>query len=224
MIKTPWQRIREGLRERGWRAAVLHVADRLLHRLHASCGVVCYRFLSQPLLAHARLPARRGQHFVFRLLQTPEPVLIALGRPDAVLVHRFAQGAQCLLGTREQALSGCIWFVQQRYSEDEVQVDYVLPTDCVWDFDVYVAPEERLGFLFARQWDALDALLRPMGLRHSISRVNVQNRHSLASHQSLGARDVGWALFVCLFGGQLMLSCLPPFVAFGGRPQLQMHS
>jgi hypothetical protein len=224
VMKTQWQAIQEGIRERGWPAAALYGLDRFLRRLHGSCGLVCYRFLAQPLRAEARLPARRGQQFAFRLLQSPEPVLAELGRPGAVIARRFAQGAQCLLGTRAQALAGCIWFVQQRYREDEVRVDYVLPADCVWDFDVYVAPAERLGFLFARQWDVLDALLRPMGLRHSISRVNLQNPHSLASHRGAGARDVGWALFVCLFGRQLMLSSLAPYVGFGGRPALQMRA
>lgn len=212
------------MRERGWRAALLHGADRLLRCLHGSWGVVGYRFLAQPLRTQARVPARRAQAFAFRVLQSPEPALAALGRPDAVLAQRFAQGAQCLLGTRDGALAGCIWFVRQRYCEDEVRVDYLLPADCVWDFDVYVAAPERLGFLFARQWDALDALLRPQGLRHSLSRVNVQNRHSLASHRSLGARDVGWAVFVRLGARQLMLSSVSPYVALGGRPALRMRA
>lgn len=224
----PWHqpvlRLRRGLRERGLLVALLYGADRLLRGVHASCGVVGYRFLSQPLLAQARLPPQRGQQFAFRLLQAPEPTLDALGRPDAVLVRRFAAGAQCLLATRAQALSGCIWFTHQAHAEDEVRVDYVLPADCVWDFDVYVAPPERLGFLFARQWDVLDALLRPQGVRHSISRVNLQNRHSLQSHRSGGAQDQGWAVFVMLGAWQLMLSSLPPYLAWGGRPQLQMRA
>jgi hypothetical protein len=223
MTQTPWQRLKQAIRERGWPGLALHVADRCLRRLHTASGLVCYRFLVQPLRAQARLPVRRGQHFAFRLLQRPEPVLAALGRPEAVLAQRFAQGAQCLLATREQALAGCIWFVHGRYREDELQVDYLLPPDCVWDFDVFVAPQERLGFLFARQWDALDARLRPLGTRYSISRVNALNRHSLASHRSLGACAMGWAVFLCLGRWRLMLSSLPPYLGLGGRPCLRMR-
>jgi hypothetical protein len=154
-----------------------------------------------------------------------DPALAVLGRPSAVLAERFAQGAQCLLATREQALVGCIWCVRGVYREDEVRVDYVLPPtgDCVWDFDVFVAPGERLGFLFARQWDVFDAGLRAQGLRYSISRINAFNQRSLASHRALGARDCGWALFVCLGPAQLMLSDQAPYVALGGRPRLQIH-
>ncbi len=220
--------MRQAVQELGWRAAVLHAADLLLRRLHAGSGVVCYRFLAQPLRTQPRLPAGRARHFSFRLLHTPqmdtERVLHSLGRPAAVIAARFAQGAQCLLATREGRLAGCIWFAAGMYAEDEVAVDYVLPARCVWDFDVYVAPAERLGFLFAGQWDALDALLLARGLRCSLSRVNALNRHSLASHRSLGAVDRGWALFVRLGASQLMLSGLAPYVAWGGRPRLRMRA
>lgn len=221
-MQTFWRRLRQLIRELGWPGAALYAADRLLRRLRPHDGLVYYRFLAQPLAGMARLPEGRGRCYAFRLLQGQDPALDALPRPPAVLDARFAQGAQCLLASRDQALAGCIWFVCGTYHEDEVRVDYVLPNDgsCIWDFDVFVAPPERLGFLFARQWDVLDALLRPRGVRHSLCRINGLNRHSLASHRHLGARDCGWALFVCLGGAQLMLSDLPPYVALGGRPQL----
>jgi hypothetical protein len=186
---------------------------------------VYYRFLSQPLQDKPRLPPGRGQQFAFRWLQAMDPALTVLGRPAPVLAERFAQGAQCLLATRAQALVGCIWCVRSVYREDEVRVDYVLPPagDCVWDFDVFVAPLERLGYLFARQWDVFDAALWPQGVRYSISRINAFNQRSLASHRALGARDCGWALFVCLGAAQLMLSDQAPYVRLGGRPRLQIH-
>lgn len=222
MRLTSWNQWQQALRERGWGGTVLHALHRLLQRVHAGSGLVCYRFLAQPLRPLARLPAGRGQAHAFRLLRQAEPVLATLGRPPAVIARRFAEGAHCLLATRGQALAGCIWFVPQRYREDEVRVDYLLPPHCVWDFDVYVAPSERLGPLFARQWDVLDAVLLPAGVRHSLSRVQLANRHSLRSHRSLGASDCGWALFVRLGSAQLMVSSLWPYVALGGRPCLRM--
>jgi hypothetical protein len=223
MTHTLWQRIRHAFRERGGLGMALLVLDRLLRCLPVPSGLWCYRFLAQPMRAQARLAPRRGQLFAFDLLHSARPVLAALGRPQAVLEQRFAQGAQCLVALREAELAGCIWFVHGCYREDEVRVDYLLPPDCVWDFDVFVAPRERLGFLFARQWDALDALLHPKGTRYSISRVNALNHHSLASHRSLGALDRGWAVFICLGSAQLMLSSLPPHVGLGGRPCLRLR-
>ncbi len=220
-----WHRLRTLVRELGVTTAMVYLLDRLLRGIHPGSHISYYRFVAQPLRQTPRLPAHRGKGFAFGLLQEVAPVLAALGRPAQVLAARFAQGAQCLVASKGQDLAGCIWFVPGVYHEDEVRVDYVLPAtgECVWDFDVFVAPSERLGFLFARQWDAFDALLYPLGVRYSVSRINAFNQRSLASHLGLGARDCGWALFVCLGRLQWMLSSLPPYVALGGRPQLRFR-
>jgi hypothetical protein len=218
-----WQRLHGLVRELGPGAAFFYGCDRLLRRLHPRFGIYYYRFVAQALAAQPRLPAHRGQAFTFRLLTAVEPVLDSLDRPCVVLHERFKQGAQCLLATQKQVLVGCIWFARAAYAEDEVRVDYVLPgEDCVWDFDVYVAPAQRLGYLFAKQWDAFDALLKPQGVRYTVSRINGFNQRSLASHRSLGALDCGRALFISLGPWQAMVSDRRPYVALGGRPQLTM--
>ena len=215
-------RIQRLVNELGASTAFLYLCDRLLRRVNAHCGLRYYRFLAQPLASEPRLPPARGQSFSFRLLTDMESLLDSLDRPQAVMRNRFAQGAQCLLATKNEVLAGCIWFVRGAYAEDEVRVDYLLPMsgDCVWDFDVYVAEAQRLGYLFARQWDAFDALLKPQGVRYTVSRINAFNQRSMASHRSLGAHDCGRALFICLGPLQAMVSDRRPYVALGGRPKL----
>lgn len=210
------------IRELGTRTALLYLLDRALRRFSHRCGFFFYQFLAQPVRERPRLPTARGRAYSFRLIQTADPALNVLGRPSAVISQRFSQGAQCLMTTRGDELVGCIWFVHRTYIEDEVRVDYVLPANgaCVWDFDVFVAPSERLGFLFAKQWDAFDALLKPQGVRYTISRINAFNQRSMASHRSLGAEKCGWALFLCLGSFQWMLSNRYPYIALGGRPRL----
>lgn len=212
------------IRELGALAALLYVLDRFLRRVSSQSGFSYYLFVAQPLADKPRLPPTRGKAFTFRLLQGYEPILDSLDRPTGVLLQRFAQGAQCLLATKNEALVGCIWFVRGAYAEDEVNVDYLLPSSgqCVWDFDVFVAESERLGFLFAKQWDAFDALLKPQGIRHTVSRINAFNQRSVASHRAIGAKDCGSALFLRLGRLQWMLSSQPPFIAFGGRPKLHI--
>lgn len=204
--------------------AFLYLCDRLLRRISPHFGLNYYRFLAQPIASEPRLPPARGKSFCFHLLTGMEPLLDKLDRPRAVLCERFAQGAQCLLATKDEAVAGCIWFVRDAYAEDEVRVDYLLPPsgDCVWDFDVYVAEAQRLGYLFARQWDAFNALLMPQGIRYTVSRINAFNQRSMASHRSLGAHDCGRALFICLGSLQAMLSDRRPYVALGGRPKLHI--
>lgn len=224
MMSSAWLRVRLLFRELGGLTACLYVMDRLLRRLNRHCGLNYYYFVAQPLADHPRLPPTRAKAFSFRLLQTPEPALDRLGRPPAAIRERFAQGAQCLMATRNNMLVGCIWFIRGAYAEDEVRVDYVLPQDgsCIWDFDVFVAESERLGFLFAKQWDVFDALLRPQGVRYTVSRINAFNQRSITSHRSLGARGCGWALFFRIGPLQWMLSDQRPFVALGGRPTLNV--
>ena len=218
------QRVCRLVSELGTLTAFLYLLDRLLRLISRQWGIFLYHFVAQPLAERPRLPPTRGKAFSLRLLQDYEPILASLDRPEAVLRQRFDQGAQCLLATKNEALVGCIWFVHNAYAEDEVHVDYVLPQggQCVWDFDVFVAEPERLGFLFAKQWDAFDALLRPLGVRYTVSRINGFNQRSIASHRALGAQDCGWALFLRLGSLQWMLSNQRPFIAFGGRPKLNI--
>ncbi len=222
MMTSTWQRLTTLVRELGAKTASLYLLDRALRRVNHRCGFFFYQFWAQPVHDRPRLPLARGRAYSFRLIQAMDPALSDLGRPLTVISRRFSQGAQCLMTTKGDALVGCIWFVHHTYIEDEVRVDYVLPKDgaCVWDFDVFVAPPERLGFLFAKQWDAFDALLKPQGVRYTISRINAFNQRSIASHRSLGAEKCGWALFLCLGSFQWMMSNQHPFVAFGGRPRL----
>ena len=224
MMLSVWQRLNFLVRELGVSTALLYLLDRLFRRISSTCGLYYYLFVAQPLAAQPRLPPTRGKSFTFRLLQAPEPVLNRLDRPTAVINERFIQGAQCLVATKNDLLVGCIWFIRGAYLEDEVRVDYLLPPDshCVWDFDVFVAESERLGFLFAKQWDAFDALLKPQGIRYTVSRINAFNQRSIASHRSLGAKDCGRALFLRLGQFQWMLSSQRPFIAFGGRPELHI--
>lgn len=224
MMPTAWQRFRLLVQELGASTAFLCLVDRFLRRISSSCGLYYYHFVAQPLTDQPRLPSTRGKAFSFRLLQTPEPVLDSLGRPLAVIRERFIQGAQCLMATKNEVLVGCIWFVRGAYAEDEVRVDYLMPQDgrCVWDFDVFVTESERLGFLFVKQWDAFDALLKPQGVRYTVSRISAFNQRSIASHRSLGAQDCGRALFLRLGSFQWMLSNQRPFLSFGGRPKLHI--
>jgi hypothetical protein len=223
-MRSIWVRLWRLTRELGLLAMTLYLVDRLMRGINANSGLFYYYFVAQPLAREARLPPSRGKALVFRTLSSPESILDGLNRPSEVILKRFAQGSQCLIATKKEALVGCIWFVRRGYGEDEVNVDYELPKNgsCVWDFDVFVAESERMGFLFAKQWDVFDAMLRPEGVHYTVSRINAFNQRSIASHRSLGARDCGRALFLKLGAVQLMFASEKPFVAIGGRPALRI--
>ena len=124
MMPAVRQRFRLLLQELGVATAFLYLVDRSLRRISSKCGFHYYHFVAQPLADQPRLPRTRGKAFAFRLLLKPESVLDSLDRPPAVIHERFAQGAQCLIATRNEALAGFIWFVRDAYAEDEVRVNY----------------------------------------------------------------------------------------------------
>jgi len=219
-----WRRFRLLVSELGAATTLLYFLDRALRKINSRSGFFYYLFVAQPLADKPRLTPARGKAFTFRVLAAPDPVLNSLNRPASVIQDRFSQGARCLVATKNEALVGCIWYVQHAYAEDEVDADYVLPTDdcCVWDFDVFVAESERLGFLFAKLWDQFDLLLKPQAVGFTVSRINAFNQRSVASHCSLGARVCGRALFLRLGPLQLMIASERPFFAIGGRPLLNV--
>ena len=99
-------------------------------------------------------------------------------------------------------------------SSSSTELPPTLPSaaSAAWDFDVYVAPAYRLSRAFGRLWDAANEELRSEGVRWCHSRISAFNLSSIAVHEKLGARQVGWAGFLCLGGFQLMVSSLKPWV------------
>lgn len=219
MKPSLWGRFRTTYRQLGFARTMTYTADRLLRALSPAYGLYLYQFVAQPLADRPRLPPTRGKAFSFRLLDAPEPLLDALGRPAAVIAQRFAQGTRCLAALKEERLVGCIWFARKHFMEDEVRIDYQLPPDgsCVWDFDVFVTESERAGFLFPKLWDAFDGQLKADGVILTLSRINSLNQHSLASHRRLGASDCGWAMILRLKSFELMVSDLAPYLTAGTR-------
>jgi hypothetical protein len=225
-MSSACQRIFGLIRDLGVSTTLLFLSDLLLRRISRNSGFSYYRFFAQALADQPRLPPRRGAGLKFQILEKSDVVPDELNRSPSVAKSRFAQGAQCLITKKDNVAVGCIWFISVAYTEDEVGVDYVLPTDgsCVWDFDVFIAESERHGFLFAKQWDAFDAFLKPQGICFTLSRINAFNLRSLASHRRLGARDFGWALFLRLGSFQWMLCSQRPFIHFGPQPQIHFRS
>ncbi|MDA5193595.1 GNAT family N-acetyltransferase [Govanella unica] len=199
-----------------------------------------------------QLLARRGWGGYSRYLLTAQPVPVAPGKlrpgkieivelmagdprlgdlpvePD-VLRARFAQGAICLAAVEEGRAVASAWFTFGAYDEDMVRCRFVLsPAGATaWDFDIYVAPEHRMGRTFARLWDGANAELRARGVTWSMSRISAYNAGSLKSHGRMGARVIGRAAFLSLGPVQLAWASVPPFLHLSfqkGGPDLRISA
>jgi hypothetical protein len=180
-------------------------------------GLYAYRLVAQPIAPKPLLPPARGRSIEIRLMERGDPALAGLPLTSAVLDYRFGQRAVCFGAFKGGAIIGCLWLCLGPYLEDEVRCRFV-PRDASWDFDVYLHPEHRVGFGFARLWDEANAHLRARGLAWSISRISVLNTKSLAAHDKLGIRRLGTAVFVKLGALQVMLATLAPFIHLSLSP------
>lgn len=135
------------------------------------------------------------------------------GRPDGVVAQRFAAGHTCIGAANGSDLMGFMWISLDDVEERLVRCVFEPGPkgQVAWDYDFFIAPRYRLGRTFARLWDGARSYLTECGVRASISWIEPSNIGSIRAHERLGARRVGWAAFVSLWGAQLTVCSVPPY-------------
>lgn len=208
-------RLKGKLQTLGWSDTAVFIAARAVHKVSFGCArLIKYYFVAQPVAQHAPKIVRGFGNTRMYLATATDAVIAQAPRPEQVLIDRFsAQHARCIVAHRNDELTGFLWLCPAGYREDEVRCVYRWTPDRVamWDFDVYIAPQFRMGRLFTRMWDRAHAELRPEGIEWTLSRIDAFNSASLAAHRKLGARNLGWACFMVVGRVQLTLLSRPPF-------------
>jgi hypothetical protein len=188
--------------------AVAYLLHRVLHRWSGGrFAIVPYLLVAQPVGNPHLSTLLPGGGIVVRRIGPDDPVIVNFPRIRAVNEQRFAAGAECYVAWVKDRFAGHIWVARGSYREDEVRCDFEIAESAagVWDYDVYVEPEFRLGRTLARLWKAVDDSLAAQGMQWTFSRINRFNAGSLRSHQRLGAREVGRISFVALGPVQVRL-------------------
>lgn len=205
-LRRRWRGLVSELGHAGLAAAYL--LHRVLHRWSGGrFAIVPYVLVAQPVGNAALSALSADARIVVRRIGPDDPVITHFPRPRAINEQRFASGAECYVAWVKDRFAGHIWIARGRYLEDEVRCDFeIAERDAgVWDYDVYVEPEFRLGRTLARLWKAVDDSLAAQGMQWTFSRINRFNASSLRSHQRLGAREVGRISFVVLGPVQVRL-------------------
>lgn len=206
----PLSRMRRTLEELGTVNGVLYLLGQTLQRAtNGRAFIVRYHFVAQPVPRTPALHARPSARSSVRQVSATDPIVSAFPRPDSVIAQRFASGATCFVAENDGRFVGYLWIARDAYEEDEIRCRYEFsPAEsCAWDFDVYVAPEYRIGRTFARLWDAANEHLSQAGVQWSLSRISAFNRASIAAHERLGIRKLGSATFLTF--GPLQISLIP---------------
>jgi hypothetical protein len=201
-------------------AALYALHKLLLIALKGRVRFYKYYFVAQPVAQRSLLPPGRGKKIHVRMVDASDVVTYKFPRPRAVIETRYRQGSKCLAAFRDDQFIGYLWLISGTYQEDEVRASFSpLPSEqAVWDFDVYVDPEHRIGFAFPRLWDEANRFLAQNGVEWSCSRISAFNSGSLGAHARLGTKTLGSAFFLCLGKWQATFATVAPYVHLSTHP------
>jgi hypothetical protein len=207
-----WQRISSPFQEFGALDGALYAVDRVLRRLSPAMGLYVYELTIQPIEGKPLLRDSLARNLSFVEIGRGHPDVERMPARPEIKELRFEQGARCLGVYRRGELIGYIWFGFGMYREDEVRCDYELarPEESVFDFDLYVMPEHRMGLGFIAVWHCANLYLRERGVRHTFSRVT---RFNIASRRSHALRGLARAIFLKVGKLEAMVATHAPYFA-----------
>jgi hypothetical protein len=220
-----WRRVVGPFKEFGLGAGTLYMADRVMRSLSPRLGLFVYELMVQPITGKAMLPANLAKNLTFVEISRGHPDIALMPARAEIKESRFEQGAVCLGVYRKDKLIGYVWFSFGAYEEDEVRCTYdlVAAERSVFDFDLYVMPEHRMGIGFMAIWHGANQYLRARGVDYTFSRLTRFNLASRRSHAHLGWRRVGSAIFLQAWRVEAMLASVSPYVALSWSPSQRIY-
>ena len=219
------------LKQFGWKEGCIYLLGKALSRTTGGrLRLVRYHLVAQPVPATVQeRPIPPGARTSIEFIAPDAAIIDQFPRPSAVIGQRFANGDRCLTAQTDGRFTGYIWLARGQYDEDTVRCLYHLadPAHGVWDYDVYVDPDFRMGRTFSRLWASANRQLASEGVRWSFSRIAAANPQSLDSHRRLGIQKLFSASFIKAGQWQLMLAGAAPYIHFSdspaSRPTLSLH-
>jgi hypothetical protein len=210
--------VRQTWRELGWLNTLFYCIHRILAALGSSSRLHRYYFVAQPIPEKPLLSPRRGGSVIVK----PEAPENTDGLPlsQADIEARLKRGDKCFSAYVEDRVVGYLWLCFVPFDESEVRCRFVLLPrgKTAWDFDIFIRPEFRIGFVFARLWDSANQFLIGRGVSWTMSRISAFNAVSMVSHRSLGAQRLGSAIYLILGYWQFMLATVPPYLHLSMGP------
>lgn len=219
------------LRSLGVINGLTYLAGRLLQKFSGGrCRIIRYYLVAQPIPDNPQPLCKPSESDLVSTVSVSDAVVGSFPRPAEVIASRFARQHTCLVATSKGRFSGFLWYALEHYEEDEVCCLFDLDPKAngVWDYDVHVEPQFRLGRTFARLWDEANRRLSEQGFRWSFSRISAFNVQSLQSHKKLGLKVLSSLTFFCFGPLQIMVSSCAPYINMSwkriGRPVVRVHA
>ena len=192
------QRLTSPFKEYGICAGLLYAIDRIFLGLTPDLRLYFYEAHGPANHRQALTPGAADQVSRDREIKRGDPEVELMPARPEIKESRFKQNAICLGAFHKGQFIGYIWFCFNAYEEDEVRCTFVLTPaeEAVFDFDLYLFPEHRMGLGFIGIWNGANKFLRSRGIKFSFSRLTRFNLASRRAHEHLGWKRVGRALFL----------------------------
>jgi hypothetical protein len=199
----------------GWLTGILYLAAVALRRFCPFFSIEKYYVVAQPVAERKLLPEKRGNSISVLQIDHDNWLISQLPRPRDEIARRFAGGAVCFLATREDRIIGHLWVTQSPYREPVHRCMFAPQPSgrTAWDFDMWIAPDERLGLAFSRLWDQCNSYLRERGIAWTCSRVSAFNPASLKAHERLGMRVMHALLYLGAGPVEMLIANVAPYFA-----------
>ena len=208
-------------KEFGFLSGLLYAVDRVLVRVSPGLRLYVYEFMVQPIPEEPLLPGRLTKNLEIREIKRGDPEVDLMPARPEIKESRFAQDAICLGAFQKGQFIGYMWFCHRTYEEDEVRCTYVVTPveEAVFDFDLYLFPQHRMGLGFIGIWNGANKFLRERGIKFTFSRLTRFNVASRRAHHHLGWKLVGRAVFLQTWRLEFMIATLSPFLHVSlGKP------
>ncbi|MBK6618611.1 MAG: GNAT family N-acetyltransferase [Nitrosomonas sp.] len=203
------QKIKLNLEELGALNTLLYLFGKVLYRLSfRKIRLHKYYITRQPVSPQKLVPINKALDIEIRQIDVNDGVLQQMDRPFSTLQARFNHGGNCFVALKKGRFAGNLWLNFDKYREDEVRCTYMLPPagQNAWDYDVFVVPEFRFSYTFAKLWEYANTVMFQRGIVYVYSRVNFYNISSLRAHKKLGSKIIGSLVFITIGSFQISVS------------------
>jgi hypothetical protein len=200
-------------------AGLVYAIDRALARLSPAFRLHFYDLMVQPIPERTLPGSHPSRTLEIREIERGDPAVALMPARPEINEARFAQNAICLGAYRHGELIGYIWFCFRAYEEDEVRCTYALSpeSEAVFDFDLYIYPEHRMGRAFVQIWDESGKFLRSRGIRYTYSRITRFNVESRSAHRHLGSTRVARMMVLRAGSMELLAATVFPYLHLSMR-------
>jgi len=214
-----FHRFTSPFREFGFISGLIYLIDSALTRISTDLRLIYYEIYVQPIPDKPIIPERMAQQFEIREIKPGDTDLDLMPAFSHIKKYRFEQNSICLGAYVHNKLIGYIWFCFHAYKEDEVRCTFLLAPEeeSVFDFDLYIFPEYRMGLGFMGIWNGANEYLRDKGIKYSFSRVTKFNLGSRRAHEQLGSKHIASAVILKLRKFEFILTTIYPYINFSIR-------